>query len=147
MMNLKAKLKNKKGFTLVELVVVIAVLAILAAIAIPIVTGVVDKANAATDAANAQAYESAFKMLTAELDLKDEDRLAPYKTVAKGDVFAVTALKLASVNNAGKLAAKQSEFAFYYNKETQEVVCKETKSAPAAPYILLESTTPVGHVK
>ena len=38
-------LKNKKGFTIVELVIVIAVIAILAAVLIPTFGGVIDKAN------------------------------------------------------------------------------------------------------
>jgi len=37
---------NKKGFTIVELVIVIAVIAILAAVLIPTFSGIVDKANA-----------------------------------------------------------------------------------------------------
>ena len=39
------KKMNKKGFTIVELVIVIAVIAILAAVLIPTFSGVVDKAN------------------------------------------------------------------------------------------------------
>lgn len=39
------KLKDKKGFTLVELIVVLVVLAILAALLIPALTGYIDKAN------------------------------------------------------------------------------------------------------
>lgn len=38
-------LKNKKGFTLVELIVVLVILAILAALLIPALTGYIDKAN------------------------------------------------------------------------------------------------------
>lgn len=49
------KLLNKKGFTLIELIVVIAILAILAAILIPSITNYVDRANRAKDAANARA--------------------------------------------------------------------------------------------
>ena len=40
---------NKKGFTLVELVVVIAILAILAAIAIPAIVGMIDNATVSSD--------------------------------------------------------------------------------------------------
>ena len=40
------KKSNKKGFTIVELVIVIAVIAILAAVLIPTFSSVVDKANA-----------------------------------------------------------------------------------------------------
>ena len=39
------KMKNKKGFTLVELIVVLVILAILAALLIPTLTGYIDKAN------------------------------------------------------------------------------------------------------
>lgn len=39
------KMKNKKGFTLVELIVVLVILAILAALLIPAMTGYIDKAN------------------------------------------------------------------------------------------------------
>lgn len=58
--------KNKKGFTLVELVIVIAVLAILAAIAVPTVTNVLNSANVNTDASNAQTIELALKSAYAE---------------------------------------------------------------------------------
>ena len=39
------KLKNKKGFTLVELIVVLVILAILAALLVPSLTGYIDKAR------------------------------------------------------------------------------------------------------
>ena len=39
------KMKNKKGFTLVELIVVLVILAILAALLIPALTGYIDRAN------------------------------------------------------------------------------------------------------
>ena len=39
------KLKDKKGFTLVELIVVLVILAILAALLVPTLTGYIDKAN------------------------------------------------------------------------------------------------------
>ena len=42
---MKKKMKSKKGFTLVEIVVVLVILAILAAIAIPAYTGYISKAN------------------------------------------------------------------------------------------------------
>ena len=39
------KLKDKKGFTLVELIVVLVILAILAALLVPALTGYIDRAN------------------------------------------------------------------------------------------------------
>ena len=58
--------KNKKGFTLVELVIVIAVLAVLAAIAVPTVTNVINSANVNTDKSNAQTIELALKSAYSE---------------------------------------------------------------------------------
>ncbi len=42
---LREKSKNKKGFTLVELIVVLVILAILIAMLVPALTGYIDKAN------------------------------------------------------------------------------------------------------
>ncbi|KAF0226108.1 MAG: prepilin-type N-terminal cleavage/methylation [Erysipelotrichaceae bacterium] len=49
---------NKKGFTLIELIVVIAILAILAAILIPAITGYITKATDGKNQANCRAYYS-----------------------------------------------------------------------------------------
>ena len=52
------KKSNKKGFTIVELVIVIAVIAILAAVLIPTFSNVVEKANESKDMQQARnAYE------------------------------------------------------------------------------------------
>ncbi len=50
------KMKQKKGFTLIEVIVVIAILAILAAIAIPSITGYVEKAKETHDLNVASQY-------------------------------------------------------------------------------------------
>ena len=50
----KAK-KNKKGFTLAELLIVVAIIAVLVAISIPIFTSQLEKARESTDAANLRA--------------------------------------------------------------------------------------------
>ena len=44
--------KNKKGFTLAELLIVVAIIAVLVAISIPIFTAQLEKSREATDAAN-----------------------------------------------------------------------------------------------
>jgi len=57
---------NKKGFTLIEMLVVIAIIAVLVSIIIPTVTSATDKAGAATNAANLRAVvaEATTKYLT-----------------------------------------------------------------------------------
>ena len=49
------KFTNKKGFTLMEMLIVVAIIAVLVAIAIPTFSGAMAKANQATDAANIRA--------------------------------------------------------------------------------------------
>lgn len=49
------KFTNKKGFTLMEMLIVVAIIAVLVAIAIPTFSGQIEKANQATDAANCRA--------------------------------------------------------------------------------------------
>lgn len=69
------KKNNKKGFTLVELVIVVAVMAVLVAIAIPTVSAITGRAQAAVSASNAQTIESMIKLAEAE-KAKDGDGVA-----------------------------------------------------------------------
>ena len=57
---------NKKGFTLIEMLVVIAIIAILVAIIIPTVTSATTKAKASTDAANLRSAKAAATMPSEE---------------------------------------------------------------------------------
>ena len=52
-MNVK---KNKKGFTLMEMLIVVAIIAVLVAIAIPVLSNNLHKAKVAADWANVRAY-------------------------------------------------------------------------------------------
>lgn len=49
------KIRNKKGFTLAELLIVVAIIAVLVAIAIPVFTSQLEKSREATDASNIRA--------------------------------------------------------------------------------------------
>ena len=57
---------NKKGFTIVELVIVVAVIAILAAVLIPTFSGIIRKANIASDTALAKNLNTALAMGSVE---------------------------------------------------------------------------------
>lgn len=60
------KLNNKKGFTLMEMLIVVAIIAVLVAIAIPVFNGALTKSKEAADVANIRAAyaEWQVKMLT-----------------------------------------------------------------------------------
>lgn len=66
---LRGKFQNKKGFTLVEMLIVVAIIAILIAVSIPLVSGALEKARDATDQAN----ERAAKAVAAIKYLSDEE--------------------------------------------------------------------------
>ncbi|MCQ2406039.1 MAG: type II secretion system GspH family protein [Oscillospiraceae bacterium] len=65
---------NKKGFTLIEMLVVVAILAILVAIVIPVVGNANEKAKEAKDAANIRSAiaECTIARLTGEGDTSKE---------------------------------------------------------------------------
>ena len=60
------KMKNQKGFTLVELIVVLVILAILAALLVPALTGYIDKANKEKVIATTRMVVMAAQTLTSE---------------------------------------------------------------------------------
>ena len=64
---------NKKGFTLVELVIVVAVMAILVAVAIPTVASITNSATDAVNDSNARTIESMIKLAEAEAANKSEN--------------------------------------------------------------------------
>ena len=62
------KKNNKKGFTLVELVIVVAVMAILVAVAIPAISTITDTAEEQVIASNCRTIESLMKLAEAEAE-------------------------------------------------------------------------------
>lgn len=92
------KLRNKKGFTLIELIVVIAILAVLALILIPSISNYVAEAREARNNANARALysevaaEVAFGTITADGTRTANSVTCTYEvTDGALDTFACTA--------------------------------------------------------
>ena len=80
MRKLGKKMKNKQGFTLMEMLIVVAIIAVLVAIAIPVYQGQVHKAKVAADWANLRAYYAELQLdyltrgaYNAEVPISDPD--------------------------------------------------------------------------
>ena len=82
---------NKKGFTLIEMLVVIAIIAILVAIVIPTVTNATEKAKEATDVANIRSYVAEYEIATLGTATEKATALAKltgFKATSKGTYTA-----------------------------------------------------------
>ena len=90
------KLTNKKGFTLMEMIIVIAIIVILAAISIPTLTANLDSANKAADAANLRAAKSAAMVKTMNETVAAGTY---YYDVASGEVKSGTAVACGKCTN------------------------------------------------
>ena len=81
------KKTNKKGFTIVELVIVIAVIAILAAVLIPTFSGIITKANQSAVTQTAAAlYKEAYALDLADGTLDGAEGATAITSVAGKDV-------------------------------------------------------------
>lgn len=130
-------LKEKKGFTLVELIVVLVILAILAALLVPALTGYIDKANnqkviattrqvvmaAQTEVSEAYAKASDGKLTGATLD-KDNKGSAPAPEFDK-----ICALAEVSVNKNSVTA-----ITITYSAEGHVTEVKVTQSGKTCTY-------------
>ena len=93
-------MKNRKGFTIVELVIVIAVIAILAAVLIPTFSGVISKAN------DSAALQTARSTLTNALNMSSTAQLSGQLTskayttmiVVDGHAYGYTGNELVAIN-------------------------------------------------
>ena len=105
------KLTNKKGFTLIEMLVVIAIIAVLVAIIIPVVSSATDKAAAATNAANLRAIkaEATTDLLNGATDTTGYVSFDPTKTGEarfKVNDNAPTAKKCSALKTEAKATIK-----------------------------------------
>ena len=81
------KKMNKKGFTLMEVLIVVAIIAVLVAIAIPVMTNQLEKAREATDAANLRAAyaEIMTEVLLGDGTVESKTVVQKQKTVGWGN--------------------------------------------------------------
>lgn len=107
------KKSNRKGFTIVELVIVIAVIAILAAVLIPTFTNLIKKANESSDI---QAVRQMNTILSAE------DAFLNGITIND----AVAALKEAGFNGDKYVALVSGRY-FFYDQDLRRIIYTEYK--------------------
>ena len=126
------KKTNKKGFTIVELVIVIAVIAILAAVLIPTFSGVVTRAK---QSAALQAARNANTEYLATLDFTSESMDEQTYTVVAGE-YAFSVVKgtfnstiLSSNVAAGKVLDVANDGTFTMKTDTAVTINTETKKA------------------
>jgi prepilin-type N-terminal cleavage/methylation domain-containing protein len=108
------KKMNKKGFTIVELVIVIAVIAILAAVMIPTFGGIIKKANAsAVQQESAAAYKEAYALAIADGQITAGSKTGETVT---GDYYEVNGYTFAfsgSIENVGCTVTPPSDVTGY----------------------------------
>ena len=80
------KLTNKKGFTLMEMLIVVAIIAVLVAIAIPTFNGALTKSKESADVANIRAYY-------AQLQIEAIDNITTAKSAATNGAAFVTEME------------------------------------------------------
>lgn len=91
-MNKILKRKNKKGFTLMEMLIVIGIIAILVAIAIPTFSGAQKKAKYSADLANVRAWyaEKLVANMTEDKELNTTDAYDGAKLQMPGASATIT---------------------------------------------------------
>lgn len=87
------KKNNKKGFTLVELVIVVAVMAVLVAVAIPTIGSIKSSAENSVAKSNAKTIESIIKMSEADNGSIDPQLVATKIFEAKLGITATSTAK------------------------------------------------------
>ena len=115
------KKMNKKGFTLIEMLVVIAIIAVLVSIVIPVVGNSTEKAKEAADAAN---IRSAIAKVTTKA-LSDGEASEEEVTMTQGEADFVSS----DLTAIGGLSDDQFEAVAAATKDTVVVISADANGA------------------
>lgn len=105
---MKKMMKNRKGFTLMEMLIVVAIIAILVIIAIPTFNSALAKARAATDVANIRSGYAAAQVEAMTNGITDKTNGDKYVLEADGSVTKGTATKAYTTQGESSKAAAGS---------------------------------------
>ena len=117
--------KNKKGFTLVEVIVVLVILAILAAILIPTMMGWINKANDKTVAAEARAALIAIQtVVTENYDnagaVGSDNKLS---TALLNEAATIGEFEATSIPAGVEVNSTTKQVSFTYNGDGYSITC------------------------
>ncbi|MCR1840465.1 type II secretion system protein [Murimonas intestini] len=133
--------ENKKGFTLVELIVVLVILAILAAILVPALLGWIDKAKEKQIVLNARTAYLAAQTLASEEYGKTQPDVANVTTTA---VETLAQLPAGSVTSIGFYTTEGNKFKVnaltYTEGDKMAVLSLDDKGNPQ--WTVSDKTTP-----
>ena len=136
---MKKVLKNKKAFTLTEMIVVIAIIGILAGVLIPTITGYIKRANQSAAYQEAEAILEVYEVYETEKEaglIVDTTTFAAYYAEITGTTLGTDVAFAEYDSNSNKLVA------FYYNGEAVSV--KITISEHVVSYSDAKYTTSDG---
>lgn len=149
------KIKNSKGFTLMEMLIVVAIIAVLVAIAIPTFTTSLNKARVATDEANIRSgYASVMaEILTNQYDEKGATAATTYVLQKDGSVMpkaatGATGTPYTCFGDSSKVFTEEPQIAgIKVNKQWSSGKKVEYVYTPATEAVGAGATTAAANVK
>ena len=134
---------NKKGFTLVELIVVIAIIGILAAVLVPSVTSYISKAQKSSATQNAANKYQEYVLAVTDIcqddvNAKVKDKALVYETgkyyciIIDGVVKATESTKLAALKAIDSTVTADTATSISFESRTLTVVTFTNNSIPTA---------------
>ena len=108
-------MKNKKGFTLTELIIVIVIIGILAAVTLPSLTGYIDKARFAAAEKEAASYVTAYGtwVVEEEIDGESDELLTSFQNYL--DELGLESDVISNVTTTGFTIATTNDLVINYD--------------------------------